>query len=229
VGIDRVVPGLYRVTPIPGVNVYLLEADGLTLIDTAVPGSAPRILAAVERIGRRPSDIRRIVVTHCHPDHYGSLAALKRETGAPAIMHPVDAAEVRRGTTGRAMSFRGPFRVFNRVFQRPPQLEPAEVEQEVGDGQELPGGLRAIHVPGHCDGQIALHWPERGILVAADTAWTVTGLTMLPFYVDVEEGRRSLAKLAALDFEVACFGHGRPIRSGASARIRQKWAARAAA
>jgi hypothetical protein len=33
-GVQEVVKGVYRVTPIPGVNSYLLETDGLTLIDT---------------------------------------------------------------------------------------------------------------------------------------------------------------------------------------------------
>src|SRR5207237_8499637 len=99
--LQEVVKGLYRITPVPGVNAYLFDSDGLTVIDTAIAGSAPKILRAVAEIGRQPSDVARIVVTHCHPEHYGSLAELKRLTGAPALMHPVDAAEVRQGTTGR--------------------------------------------------------------------------------------------------------------------------------
>lgn len=218
-------PGVYRVTPVPGVNTYLVEAGGLTLIDTAISSSAGAILKAIEKIGRRPADLKRIVVTHCHPDHYGSLAELKRVTGAPAVMHPLDAAEVRKGSTGRRMHFRGPLTIFNPMFANPPPLPKAEVEQEVTDGQELPGGLRVVHSPGHSDGHIALHWPERGLLIAGDTCWHLTRLAVLPFYVDFEQGLRSLARLAELDFEVACFGHGRPITSGAAARFRRKWGA----
>jgi|SRR5712692_3293227 len=221
--VQKVVEGVHRVTPIPGVNTYLVDAGGLTLIDTAINSSAGAILAAIEKIGRRPADVQRIVVTHCHPDHYGSLAELKRRTGAPAVMHPLDAAEVRKGTTGRRMSFRGPLTVFNGIFARPPSTQPAEVEQEVTDGQELPGGLRVVHAPGHSDGHIALLWPQRGVLFAGDACWHLTRLALLPFYVDLEEGRRSLARLAGLDFEVACFGHGRPITAGASERFRRKW------
>ncbi len=44
-------------------------------------------------------------------------------------------------------------------------------------------------------------------------------------YEDEERGRKSLAKLAQLDFEVACFAHGRPIVGGASARFRARWGA----
>lgn len=222
--VQLVVPGVYRVTPVPGVNTYLVEAGGLTLIDTGISGSAKAILAAVAKIGRRPSEVDRIVVTHCHPDHYGSLAELKLQTGAPALMHPLDAADVRNGTTGRRMSFRGPFRAFNGIFARSPALQAAEVEQEVIDGQELPGGLRVVHAPGHSDGHIALLWPDRRVLFAADACWHITRLAPLPFYVDFEEGIRSLGRLAGLEFDVACFGHGRPVREGANTRFRRKWA-----
>jgi hypothetical protein len=50
----------------------------------------------------------------------------------------------------------------------------------------------------------------------------------MPFYVDFEEALRSLAILARLEFDVACFGHGRPIPSGAGARFRRKWGSRVA-
>jgi len=79
------------------------------------------------------------------------------------------------------------------------------------------GGLRAIHVPGHCADQLAYLWPEHGgVLVAPDTAANVFGPGLSPMHEDLAEGCRSLAKLAALNFEVACFGHGKVISSGAS-------------
>ena len=55
-------------------NAYLVrEEDGLTLIDTSLAGSAQAILAAASELR---SLIRRIVITHAHSDHYGSLDAL---------------------------------------------------------------------------------------------------------------------------------------------------------
>ena len=51
----------------------------------------------------------------------------------------------------------------------------------------------------------------------------VFGLGMSPVYEDLAEGRRSLAKLAGLDFEVAVFGHGKPIVGGAADRFRRKF------
>jgi glyoxylase-like metal-dependent hydrolase (beta-lactamase superfamily II) len=224
----QVVPGLWEVKII-FVHAFLLDtADGLVLIDTGIPGSATKIADAIRSIGKQPSDVRHILVTHCHADHSGSLAELKRLTGATAYMHPVDAAMVREGKVGRPF-YPSPgllTAVLVRVmrFLAPTKVEPAAIEHEIQDGDILPGGLRAIHVPGHCAGQLAFLWPEHGgVLIAADVAGNVFGLKLSPVYEDLELGRQSLSKLSALDFEVACFGHGKVIQSGASRRFAEKW------
>jgi glyoxylase-like metal-dependent hydrolase (beta-lactamase superfamily II) len=226
----RIVPGLWQLS-LGFVNAFLVDAgDGLVAVDTGIAGSAPKILEAVRSIGREPADIGHILVTHCHSDHAGSLSELKRLTGAPAAMHPIDAAMVREGRASRPLR-PAPGLVNALVCQfllpsAPTEVDPAGVEHEVQDGETLPGGLRAIHVPGHCAGQLAFLWPRHGgVLIAADAAANAFGLAMSPLYEDTTEGRRSLAKLAALDFEVACFGHGRPIHSGAARRFRRKWPA----
>jgi glyoxylase-like metal-dependent hydrolase (beta-lactamase superfamily II) len=75
---NAVVPGLWEV-PLGFVNAFLLETEnGLALIDTGVAGSADKILEVVRATGRAPADIRHILMTHCHGDHAGSLAELKR-------------------------------------------------------------------------------------------------------------------------------------------------------
>lgn len=224
----QIVPGVYAIGLGP-VNAFLIDADGLTLIDTGIAGSADKILAAVRSMGRQPSDIRQILVTHCHGDHTGSLAALKQATGAPAFMHPLDAALVREGKAARPLK---PYGLIGRIVLRllarraPAGVEPAEIEHEVQDGDELgfAGGLRAIHVPGHCAGQLAFLLPRHGgVLFAADAAANMMGLAPSIFYEDLPEGKRSLEKLATLQFDVACFGHGRAITSGAGGRFRKKW------
>jgi glyoxylase-like metal-dependent hydrolase (beta-lactamase superfamily II) len=122
------------------------------------------------------------------------------------------------------------FRLF--VQGSPSGIEATEIEHEVEDGHELDiaGGLRVIHVPGHCAGQVAFLWPRQGpqqggVLFAADVAGNTVGLGWSIIYEDLEEGKRSLAKLGTLDFDVACFGHGKAIIGGASERFRRKWGA----
>ncbi|MFQ5855104.1 MAG: hypothetical protein ACE5LU_05620 [Anaerolineae bacterium] len=63
-----------------------------------------------------------------------------------------------------------------------------------------------------------------GVLFAADAASNMLGLGYSLGYEDLDEGKRSLAKIAALDFEIACFGHGKAIMQEASSRFRRKWA-----
>jgi glyoxylase-like metal-dependent hydrolase (beta-lactamase superfamily II) len=108
------------------------------------------------------------------------------------------------------------------------EYDPAEIEHEVRDGEELPiaGGIRAIHLPGHSAGQLAFLWGEHGgVLFAGDAASNRTRLGYSLGYRDFEQGKRDLMRLAALDFDVACFAHGEAIVGGASARFRQKWGA----
>jgi glyoxylase-like metal-dependent hydrolase (beta-lactamase superfamily II) len=232
VAVTEIVPHVYAISLGP-VNVFLLDSDGLTLIDTGVPDSAGKILAAVESLGKRAEDIAHILVTHCHADHSGSLAELKRKTGATAVMHPLDAALVRKGESMRPVSAApgvANWLVYNLFIKRMGlgTVEPAEIEQTVADGDELPvaGGLQVIHLPGHSAGQVGFLWPQHGgILFAGDVASNLVRLGYPPIFENLAEGQRSLARLGGLDFEVACFGHGKAIVGGAAARFQQKWAA----
>jgi len=78
-----------------------------------------------------------------------------------------------------------------------------------------------IHTPGHCAGQVAFLWPrEGGVLFVGDAAANTLGLRLSISYEDLALGKRMLAKLAALPFSVALFGHGRTIASGGCGEVR---------
>jgi glyoxylase-like metal-dependent hydrolase (beta-lactamase superfamily II) len=225
----QIVQGLYAI-PAGPVNTFLLESsDGCTLIDSGLPGAAQDILQEVAKLGKRATDIRHIVLTHAHPDHIGSFAALKKATGADAFMHPADAPIATSGKGFRPMKpapglLTG---ILFRLFIRPvASVEAASIENRVEDGQQLQiaGGLTAIHVPGHCAGQIALLWPQHGgVLFAADACSNMMGLGWSLGYEDFEEGKRSLKKLTAYNFQIACFGHGKAILNDAVRKFKEKW------
>jgi glyoxylase-like metal-dependent hydrolase (beta-lactamase superfamily II) len=90
--LEQILPSLYRV-PLKAVNAFVIDLgdDGLVLIDAGTPDDTKAILDVVGELGRRSADVRHILVTHCHADHAGGLAELKKATGAPAYMHPADA------------------------------------------------------------------------------------------------------------------------------------------
>ena len=94
---------------------------------------------------------------------------------------------------------------------------------EDGDELSLAGGLHVIHLPGHSAGQVGFLWPQHGgVLFAGDVATNMIRLRYPPIFEDLAEGRRSLARLGGLDFEVACFGHGKAIVGEAVAKFRQR-------
>lgn len=229
--LTQITAGLYMV-PLGFVNVFLIDDDrGLTLIDTGMPGSAAQILAAVSELGRQPQDVQHILVSHCHIDHTGSLAALKAATGAEVWMHRADAELVRVGQSGRPMRPAPrllPWLVTT-LFMRPsPQpVEAVTTDHEIDTEAELPvaGGIRAIHAPGHSAGQLAFLWPRAGgVLIAGDAAANFRGkLGPSVVYEDLDLGVRTLLRLAGLDFEIACFGHGKPIIGGAAQAFRNRW------
>ncbi len=203
------------------VNVYVLEtADGLAVLDTGFPNSAPKILDGVRALGRRPDDVHHILLTHAHPDHIGSAAALKRETGATVWAHPIDAPIIEAGTGFRHVEASPG--LLNKILtplllRSATTVEPTKVDQFIEDGDSPPflPDLIAMHSPGHCAGQIAFYWRRYGgVLFTADTCVNQLGLQLPVATEDIALARKSLARLSKLDFERICVMHGRPITSG---------------
>jgi glyoxylase-like metal-dependent hydrolase (beta-lactamase superfamily II) len=230
--VKAVVPGVHRINL--GIsNAYLLDADdGLTLIDTGMALTRPLLLRAIRAAGRQVRDIRRILVTHAHPDHTGALAYVKRASGARVYMHPDDADLVRRGRALRPGLRPPPHPVYGVVvplmmWAVPGRVEPAETDQHVRDGEvlDVAGGMRVVAFPGHSAGQVGYLWRRHGgVLFAGDVAANQLGrLDVAIVYEDHAQGMRDLARLASLDFDTACFGHGPPIVGGAAAAVRRRW------
>jgi len=143
--INQIIAGAYAI-PLGGVNVYLLESlNGLVLIDTGSPGNADVILQAVHELGKQPSDIHHILLTHLHPDHTGSLATLKRATGAQSYAHPLDASIIRQGgdldpQSGTPRTFLpapGMETMFHHYISPVFGVEGAAIDHEINEGDAL--------------------------------------------------------------------------------------------
>ncbi|MBV9789772.1 MAG: MBL fold metallo-hydrolase [Chloroflexi bacterium] len=222
-----------HVLPLGAVNVFLIEdGDQITVIDTGYKDSEKPILTAVQSLGKQPTDITNIVLTHCHPDHAGSVAALKDATNARTWMHRID-AEVVRGNTPMVRSQPAPGllnQILYRLVIKPvgPYVPAAVIDCEVNDGDVLPiaGGLKAIYTPGHSMGHLAfLLQRDGGLLFVGDACSNMLGLAYSIVYDDLAEGRRSLAKLAQVETSAICFGHGKALSGAGVGRFRQKWQA----
>lgn len=227
-GVKRIIDGAYLL-PLGMANAVLLEAEGeLALVDAGFPGKASVVLDAIRGLGREPRDLRHLVFTHGHPDHIGSAAEIVRATGATTWMHPLDAPFAESGGPFRPMTPSPsliPGLVYRIAWRPEERMEPFAIDRPIAADETIPvaGGLRAIATPGHCAGQLAFLWRGERLLVAGDVGTNLLGLDDPVGFEDLEAGRLSQRRVAALRFEAAAFGHGAAIRSGASERFRRKW------
>lgn len=210
--------------PVLGSSVFLLLDERVTIVDSGPPGSAPRILEALRRLGRDAADVEQILITHYHPDHLGGLAGLLRHVPARVGVHAAEAPAV-CGDAPMPAPLRYPW-LAERLAPAMRWLRPCPVDTVLRDGDELPvlGGLRVVHTPGHTPGHIALHLPDRGVLICGD-ALQRRPVGLLPparlVTADWRQALRSVDKLAGLDFEVLAFSHFPPLRGDACTEVRR--------
>lgn len=187
-------------------NAFLVEEDdGYTLVDVGW-ASAPKVIEASVKNLR---DIRRIVITHAHPDHVKGLAELKERTGATVFIHAADAPWLAAGRVPPSGRSGG----LGRFIDRLPLAHwtPVQADERVGDGDMI-GNLRVIHAPGHTPGHIALlHEPTRALLVG-DLIFNRGSLSLGPPALAADPDRRpdSIAKLPK-DVSAIGLAHGDPL------------------
>ena len=177
------------------VSAYVLVRGGeAAIVDTGVAGSEDAIGDALTRIGLDWPAVGHVILTHKHPDHAGSIAAvLQRATDAAGYIGTGDLAAVTapRPLTGLADG--------DRVFD-----------------------LDIVGTPGHTVGHISVLDPVAGVLVAGD-ALVTTGGTLAgsnpSFTEDAAAAKATVVKLGALRFETLLVGHGEPILTGASTQV----------
>ena len=232
--VGEIVPGLYQRSLFTTSAFIVITPDdgaghpGVAIIDAGWRHFHNRpVLGYLRQLGCGPASVGRLIATHWHPDHIGGMAGLQRATGAPVSAHRLEAAAI-AGERGQRIPHPA-VRRWLRPLLWPlltPLTPPAvPVARTLDDGDLLPllGGARVIHTPGHTPGSISLHFPAEGVLLVGDALQRAGRRLTLPsrwFSSDLEAAKRSLPKLAGLDFEVICFSHFQPMRTGARAALR---------
>ena len=237
---ERVLPGAWRLRlplPWPGVphgNAWALAAgEGIVLVDTGIHSdtSFGELELALRMVGHSVDDVRLLVCTHAHSDHYGQAAAIVERTGCELWMHPdiahmtepardpeasyderadsalrhgVPEEMVRRGRESR----RGEgFGVSGLIQPDRPLTDGDEVATDLGT-------WRVVETPGHAPSHICLYEPQRRILISGDHL-----LGKVSLYYDrdadtpVAAFLDSLDRLDSLGARLCLAGHGRTFTS----------------
>ncbi len=228
--LEEIVPFVYA---IPGgyVNSFLIaEEDGITLIDSGLKGNDRKIGRALRELSRKPQQVSNILLTHHHADHVGSLASLLASSGAAAWAHPIDAPIIagdkpRPGPNKSSLMGLTLGPIAYRLPQNHPP--PARTNRDATDGTIIPvaGGVQVIHTPGHTMGHVSFLMPGHGgVLFAGDAVGHMFGKVAKPlgmFTEDMDAAKESIVKLAALEFDTACFGHGGVLKGKANVEFRR--------
>jgi len=219
----EIVEGIYKVDEASAnmahSNVYLLiEGDELIVIDTGTAGNAKKIVDYVQKMGRQPSNVSTIILTHCHMDHAGSVKELKGLTGAKVAVHEEEADCV----SGKKPLPR-PKNVLFRAVSSFIKLEPVEPDIILKDNDKI-GELTVIHTPGHTPGSIALLDERKKALFAGDTlrfdGEKLSGSSE-QFTLDMKKAKESIGKISVLSFDVMLCGHGEPLKPNASETVKK--------
>ena len=218
---------LYQIS-MGGVNAFIIDDKGeLTLVDTGFKGSTGKIFAAIMKGGKDPQNIKRIILTHSHPDHSGSAAEISGQLKVPVIMHGIDAELVEQGIAGRGKILSPGilnYILYALFIKNGKNETPAvKISERLKDGDVLPiaGGIKVLHTPGHSLGHIVLLLQQDNVLICGDICSNMMGLDYSTVYEDRALGVKSVLKVAALGFDKAVFGHGNALVGGASEKMRK--------
>lgn len=242
--------GVFRLVlplPFPGlssVNAYLLPSDdGAVLIDCGIFNPDPTndhgwkdLQAAVDASGERISNIKRLVITHPHIDHYGMAGRLRRTTGCELWMHKrsYEELEIYRAPE-RAQEQMRTMLLDHGVRQehldeitafedlRIYISEVVDATHPLTDGEVIECENRrweVIATPGHSPSHICLWDSSERILISGDHL-----LPTITPHIDYRRGDEvdplgqflsSLERIEQLEPDLVLPGHGRPFNDGAA-------------
>jgi len=217
------------------VNVFLVRgAAGCILVDAGNPDQADVILERLASYGVAPGDVRLILITHGHIDHFGSAAALRERTDAPVAVHALDADDLRQVANeqdspqqgGGLVTFlmRTPF--LRRILGLD-RLSPCEpdilLEGAESRLDEYGVAGRVILTPGHTHGSVSVLLDSGEAIVGDMVMGKLMGLIRRPgpplIACDLEQNRASIRRLLDLAPHTVYVGHGGPFSAEAVSRF----------
>ena len=210
-GAERVAPDLWllRGRPRHKFNAYVM---GDVLLDARTRHAARSILRQLEGVY-----LGAHVLTHAHIDHMGASHEICERLGLPLLCHEADVGAAESGCRLGLESKPRFVRLEHRLLAGPGH----KVSARLDEGEEI-AGFRVLHTPGHSAGHVALWRESDRVLIVGDVVFNVRpplgrrGMMLAPAMMTPEPARNLAAarRLAQLDPEIVCFGHGPPLTDG---------------
>lgn len=200
----------------------------MTVVDAGFPTHYDLLVKSLQELDYATSDVAACVLTHAHPDHIGFAQRLHEEEDVPVWIHEAGVQRAREGgdppLVGMIRNIWRPavFHYFAEVVRsNGTSIPPVTSLETFADDEvlDVPGRPRAIHVPGHTEGEVAFHIPDRDVLFCGDAlatvdfeAWQGHAPQLLPAWLnrDHVQARESIAKLESVGRAVLLPGHGDP-------------------
>lgn len=201
-------------------HCYVIQGEGVIMIDGGAPKQAKRFLKAIERLPAKPEEIKLIVITHGHWDHIGSAKDIKDITGAKIAMHQQekDCLEKSLKPLPPGVTLWG--RIFAKImamFMPLVHIPATDVDVVLGDEElslaeyGIPG--RVIYTPGHSSGSVSVLL-ETGDAFVGDLAMNKFPLCFSPglpiFAEDLQRVKESWKLLLDQGAETVYPAHGEP-------------------
>lgn len=178
--------------------VYLLNFGELVLIDSGAGWSVEKIIRNINGLGLDPTDLKKILLTHCHIDHIGGVPEIKRRFGVKTHIHQLDTLPLEKGDQILTAAT-----WYQTTFPPTPvdvKFSLNEEVLEIGDQK-----IHCIHTPGHTPGSICIYLDRDGkrVLFAQD----LHGPLLEEFGSNLNDWDHSTRKLLALEADILCEGH----------------------
>lgn len=222
--------------PVKTTNVYVVDEEPITLIDTGVKTdmSLQVLKDSLRRLGYGIEDIRRILITHGHLDHYGQAKRISALSGAEVSIHVEDyrmiqsLAQFRRQVASVLMQNGTPRdsvdTIVNYMESAQQWAEPLDDVHFINEGDEIffqDMVLRPIHCPGHSPGLICFYLEGESILFSGDHL--LKDISPNPIVKPLQKGGdprntslneylHSIRKIEGLEVSLVLPGHGEPIQ-----------------